>query len=212
MNYVVYINILIVLLFALIWVGAAAYLRFRVRRSLVYLFFFTVLYVYIVKVLDYTLFQFQTLLLLKYFIPGLILNGQTADEALNLYPIVSLTIQDLQTSLLNILLFIPFGFGLPFITRSRLKLIVVFSALFSFSIELVQFLTGYYSKISFRVADINDVIFNTAGAAIGCALFVLFMRFFCRIFPNSKGLSNPFLRFIAERAEFLLNGDQTTAK
>ena len=42
-------------------------------------------------------------------------------QAMNLIPLVTLTPQDLKTSLLNILLMIPFGFGLPFITNFRMK-------------------------------------------------------------------------------------------
>src|ERR1043165_8828513 len=80
-------DVLTVLLFGLIWIGIVAFLRFK--KSLVYLIFFTIFYVYIVKVLDYTLFQFQSLVLLKYFMPDLILNGQTAEKAINLVPLVT---------------------------------------------------------------------------------------------------------------------------
>src|SRR5438132_1110680 len=110
------INLSTVLLSGLIWLGFVIFLRLK-KKSRVYLIFFTIFYVYIIKVLDYTLFQFQSLLLLKYFMPNLILNGQT--ENINLIPLIALTSQDLKTSLLNILLLIPFGFGLPFITNFR---------------------------------------------------------------------------------------------
>src|SRR5215212_3787118 len=70
-----YFDLLIVLLFGLIWIGIITFLR--LKKSLTYLIFFTIFYIYIVKVLDYTLFQFQYLILLKHFMPDLILNGQT---------------------------------------------------------------------------------------------------------------------------------------
>jgi len=103
--------------------------------------------------------------------PDLILNGQTAGKEMNLSPLITLTPQDLKTSLLNILLMIPFGFGLPFITNYHMKKIVVIGALFSIVIEFLQLLTGYVAKITFRSADINDVIFNTVGVA--SAIFCL---------------------------------------
>src|SRR5260221_12704902 len=103
-----YFNLLTVLLFGLIWIGIVMFLR--LKKNLAYLIFFTIFYVYIVKVLDYTLFQFQSLLLLKYFMPDLILNGQTAGKDLNLIPLITLTPQDLKPSLLTILLLIPFCF------------------------------------------------------------------------------------------------------
>jgi len=133
--------------------------------------------------------------------PDLILNGQTAEKSMNLIPLITLTPQDLQTSLLNILLLMPFGFGLPFITNFRMQKIVVIGALFSIVIEFLQLITGLMAKISFRIADINDVIFNTVGVAIGYILFVGFVRIYRHISHNWEISANPILRYIAERPQ-----------
>jgi glycopeptide antibiotics resistance protein len=133
--------------------------------------------------------------------PDLILNGQTDGQAMNLIPLITLNPQDLKTSLLNILLLIPFGFGLPFITNYRMKMIIVIGALFSIIIEFMQLITGFIAKITFRVADINDVIFNTVGVAIGYILFIGFMRIYRPISHNWKVSGNPILRYIAERPQ-----------
>src|SRR4030095_2300933 len=109
MGFAMYFDILTVLLFSLIWIGIVTFLLLKKKKSLVYLIFFTIFYVYLFKVLDYTLIQFQSPLLLKYFAPDLILNGQTAGKSMNLIPLITLTPQDLKISLLNILLLIPFG-------------------------------------------------------------------------------------------------------
>ena len=196
-----YFDLLTILLFGLIWIGIVTFLRLKKKKSLVYLIFFTIFYVYLFKVLDYTLFQFQSLLLLKHFMPDLILNGQTAGKSMNLIPLVTLTPQDLKTSLLNILLLVPFGFGLPFITNLRMKKIVVIGALFSIVIEFLQLVTGFMAKITFRIADINDVIFNTVGVAIGYILFVGFVRIYRHISHNWEISANPILRYIAERPQ-----------
>ena len=197
----IYFDLLTVLLFGLIWIGIVTFLRLKTKKSLAYLIFFTIFYVYIVKVLDYTLFQFQSLLLLKYFMPDLILNGQTAGKSINLIPLITLTPQDLKTSLLNILLLMPFGFGLPFITNLRMKKIVVMGALFSIVIEFLQLITGLMAKITFRIADINDVIFDTLGVVVGYILFVGFMYIYYHISRNWKISANPILRYIAERPQ-----------
>jgi glycopeptide antibiotics resistance protein len=81
-----------------------------------------------------------------------------------------------KTSLLNILLFVPFGLGLPFITKQSMKKVVMYGALFSLSIELLQLLTGFFAGVTFRVADVNDLLFNTIGAAIGYMLVRGFKR------------------------------------
>jgi glycopeptide antibiotics resistance protein len=194
-----YFDLLIALFFAGIWIGILRFLR--LKKSPAYLIFFTIFYVYIFKVLDYTLFQFQSLVFLKYFMPDLILNGQTAGKEINLVPLITLTSQDLTTSLLNILLLIPFGFGLPFITDYRMKKIVVIGALFSLVIELLQLITGRMAKMTFRIADVNDVIFNTLGAAIGYLLFIGFVRIYRHISRHWKASANPILRHIAERPQ-----------
>lgn len=197
MQPVIYFDLLIILICCLLWIGMISFLRRKKKKSNVYLLFFTVFYVYIVKVLDYTLFQFQSLLLLKHFMPSLILNGQEANKTLNLIPLLSLSLQDLTTSLLNILLFTPFGFGLPFITNLRMKKVVIIGLVFSITIELLQLVTGLMAKVTFRVADINDVIFNTIGVAVGYILFVGFARI-CR---KWKTHTNPIMRYIVDRPQ-----------
>ncbi len=195
-----YVDVLAMILVGLIYIGMAVFLLMK-KKGLVYLLFFTIFYVYLVTVLYYTLFRFQSLLLLKYFTPGLMLNGIAAGKILNLIPLITLTLKDVRTSLLNILLFIPFGFGLPFITNLRFKKIVVIGMLFSIAIELTQLATGLMAKMTFRIADINDVIFNTFGVAIGYMLFVGFVRMYRHISRNWKISANPILRHIAERPQ-----------
>lgn len=153
-----------------VWLALAWHLHRR-GRNLVYLALFTMFFVYGFKVLDYTLFQFQSLLLLQHFDPNLILNGVPNDERLNLVPVVGLGSADIRTSLLNVALMVPFGLGLPFLTSLRWGSVVAAGALVSVAIELLQLVTGVLGGITFRVTDVNDVIFNAAGAGIGYLLF-----------------------------------------
>lgn len=192
------VKLLTVLLGGLIWLGIVAFLRLKKKKSAPYLIFFTIFYIYIFEVLDYTLLQFQSLLLLKYFMPNLMLR-QTAGKEMNLIPLIALTSSDVRTSLLNILMMIPFGFGLPFITSLRLKGIILTGALVSISIELLQLVTGLLAQTTFRIADINDVIFNTLGAVIGYALFIGFLRIYRRM--SEKMPANAILTYISELRE-----------
>jgi glycopeptide antibiotics resistance protein len=195
------IDLTTILVSALIWFGIVGLLRLRKKANPAYLLFFTVFYVYLYKVLDYTLFQFQSLLLLRHFMPDLILQGQTAGNSTNLIPLVALTIEDLKTSLLNILLLIPFGFALPFITNLHMQKTVVAGALFSVAIEALQFATGWFAGTTFRIADINDVILNTVGVALGYVLFAGFVRIVRRVSFSRKVPENPIIRHIAERPQ-----------
>lgn len=201
MEFVTYFDLLTIFLVGLIWIGIFTLLRLKKKKSFVYLIFFTLFYIYLIKVLDYTLFQFQSLILLKLFMPELILRGQTLGKSINLIPLINLGPQDLETSLLNILLLIPFGFGLPFITDFRMKKIVIIGALFSISIEFLQLITGLLAQITFRIADINDVIFNTIGIVVGYILFVGFMHLYHHLSDNWNLLTNPILHYIAKRPQ-----------
>lgn len=195
------VNAATILLAGLVWLGIIAFLKLKVGKSFVYIFLFTIFYLYLYKVLDITLFQYQSLLLLQYFVPDLILNGFKDGTNVNLIPLATLTLEDMKTSLLNILMLLPFGFGLPFISNLRFKRVVIAGFFFSVAIECLQLVTGFMANTTFRVADINDLIFNTAGVAIGYVLFVAFIRLYRLVFPNGKAVSNPILRYIAERPQ-----------
>lgn len=195
------INAITFFLVGLIWLGIVIFLKLKRRKSFVYLLFFTIFYIYLFKVLDYTLLQFQSLLLLQHFLPNLMLNGIEAGRSVNLIPLATLTQEDIKTSLLNIIMMIPFGFGLPFITNFRFKRIVIAGLLFSIAIELLQLITGFTANTTFRVADINDLVFNTIGVAVGYILFAQFVLVFRRVSHNWKISTNPILKYIAERSQ-----------
>jgi glycopeptide antibiotics resistance protein len=196
-----YMNVSAIFLVSLIWIGITVFLRLKKKKSLVYLLFFTILYFYIVTVLNYTLYQYQSLIILSHFTSNLMLHGLAAGKSLNLIPIITLTPQDLKTSLLNILLMMPFGFGLPFLTDFRMKKIVFTGFLVSVVIEFLQFVTGFVSNTTFRIADVNDLIFNTIGVAIGYILFIGSIHIFRHISQNWKISANPILRYITERPQ-----------
>lgn len=196
------LDISTILLCGLIWLGAVVFLRLKKHKSSTYLLFLSIFYCYIIAVLYYTIFAFQSLFLLNWLSPNhLILKGHTAAQGINLIPLVALRLVDVKTSLLNILLFIPFGFGLPFITKLQMRKVVIAGALFSVTIELLQLLTGIMAHMTFRTADINDLIFNTIGAAIGYLLFIWFMRIYRHYSRKWKILRHPILKYIAERPQ-----------
>lgn len=200
MNSLTHFNLLLLLIFSLIWLGVILFLRKVKKRGFVYLLFLTIFFIYLFKVLDYTLLQFQSLLFLKLFVPNLMLSGQASGDELNLVPLISLTASDVQTSLLNILLFVPFGFGLSFITNFRAQKIILSGIISSITIELLQLITGRVADMTFRVADINDVIFNTIGAVIGYVLFIGFIHLWRRLSPDNISFTNPIAQYIDRRA------------
>lgn len=83
------------------------------------------------------------------------------DCSINIIPFTFLA-NDIKNFILNIILFIPFGFFLSAILGKDLKIskCILYGFLCSFFIEILQLFT-------FRTTDIDDLISNTLGTFIG---------------------------------------------
>ncbi|MCE5209496.1 MAG: VanZ family protein [Chloroflexi bacterium] len=81
----------------------------------------------------------------------------------------------------NIVLTIPFGFGIIFIAPKTARRIVGWVPGIGFAIEFTQLLASIATGFSYRGIDINDVILNDLGALIGFGLFRLFAWIFLYI-------------------------------
>ena len=85
--------------------------------------------------------------------------------------VLSLCIRNLYE---NILLTIPFGFGISFIVRVKSKNIFWLALTVGFIFELSQLVVSFAIRSSFRVVDVNDVILNAMGVLIGYGIFRIF--------------------------------------
>lgn len=116
------------------------------------------------KTLWYTLFALY--LCAVYYLVGMpTILFLRFDVNLNLIPFSGI-VADLKNALLNVALFVPLGFLLPLLWKqyATAKQTIVFGFAMSLAIELLQLLT-------FRATDINDLLTNLTGTAIGYALF-----------------------------------------
>ena len=123
----------------------------------------TVLYIYICIILMLTLMPIITNL------PN-IFSGFSAE--INFHPFIDWQLQRgsyLTESLLNISLFIPFGFLIQKTLRLKPLSAIMIGMIFSISIEVLQPLIS-----TNRVGDISDVITNTVGTCIGILLYQLY--------------------------------------
>lgn len=158
------------------------------KKSFAYLFFFSIMYIYLCFVIDYTQFPIYTTESMRR-----VLGPLFWQKNFNLIPFKGFS---LETSLLNILLTMPFGFGLPFVYKSNFKRIVIASIIIGVIIESLQLIIGLINGFTFRVVDINDVIFNFIGSMIGYAIFVLFSKIFTTVVDKNKIQLNPLLKHI----------------
>ena len=111
---------------------------------------------------------FSLYLAAVYFLVGLpTMQFLRFDVNLNLIPFVGMA-ADGRNTLLNVLLFVPLGALLPmlFAPYQKFRKTLLFSLAMTCAIELMQLLT-------LRATDINDVIANTVGGALGWGLYRL---------------------------------------
>lgn len=188
-------------IFAFVWLGLVVFLRRRKRADFVYLLFFSLFCIYLYAVIEITVLQFQSLVVLKYLDPGIIMRGIEAERSLNLVPLLTLGADDIRTSALNVLMMVPFGLGLPLVRPWRFGKVLAAGVLLSLSIETLQYVSGQLAQTTFRVADINDVIFNTAGTALGYLVFAAKVRLARGLQGEGKQRGNPILRALAARPQ-----------
>ena len=78
----------------------------------------------------------------------------------------------------NIFVFLPVGFVMPLVWRVKAKNVIITGCLMSVFIEVFQIFTE-------RVTDINDIMLNTLGTAIGYGLYLVLTK-------NRKAFSDKF--------------------
>jgi glycopeptide antibiotics resistance protein len=74
----------------------------------------------------------------------------------------------------NILLTVPFGFGLSFVARVRPKEFAWIIPATGVGIEAAQLIISLILRYPYHVIDVNDAILNASGVLIGYILFRLF--------------------------------------
>lgn len=143
------------------------------KHSWSYLFFFSMFWIYVMLGLDKVFFPIQ-------------INGQFVDAMrqipllshinlipfyLNQYPLNALGYLNIMQ---NIILTVPFGFGINFISHPNKKYIFWSSIIIGIGIELAQLIISLLLRYPYRVIDINDAFLNALGVWIGYGLFRAF--------------------------------------
>ncbi len=165
------------------------YLYKKKDKSLIFLCFFAVFYIYLVNVIKYTQFP---LLLSSAYIPE-----HYIPDYINL---ISFNHFGLQIMILNIIMTTPFGFGLPFIKTVNWKKVITGVFLLSLILELTQLTFHFLLPFHDRLVDVNDIIANVLGGIIGFLLFKGFIKFYSNILLKDKLEANPILTYIHQVA------------
>lgn len=146
------------------------------------LFFQIVLFVYLVNVIKLTIFPIPF---------GIDIENNVA-ESINLVPFkYGIT----ETSILNIIMTIPFGIIVPFVYLMNLKKILLWGLVFPSVIECTQLTFGIVTGFTFRTIDIDDIIFNFTGVIIGYSVYLFVSILLNKII--SKDNKSQFLNYIS---------------
>jgi glycopeptide antibiotics resistance protein len=152
-------------------------IQWRRKHNFSYLLFFSFFGVYLMFGIDKVFFPLE-------------INGSFPDamrklsilSSVNLVPFsfgrFGLTANGFILLLYNILLTVPFGFGLNFLTMINMKKILGISIILGLGLEVAQLLISLVLRYPYRVVDVNDAICNAIGVLLGYGLFKLFARLY----------------------------------
>ena len=175
----------------------------RRKRSHSYLFCFSLFWLYLMFVVSQTIFPIPIL-------EGLGMRSPAANilSSVNLVPFNYGRLFDNRPKIFlletfgNILLTMPFGFGIPFLVRFKPKSFpwIVISP--GFAIETAQLLFCLLAGAVYRSVDINDVLMNTIGSLLGYALFRGFAKLYLAISDHLKLKQSGLFAYISEVARY----------
>lgn len=74
----------------------------------------------------------------------------------------------------NALLFVPFGFSIPIVTKKSFGRAISLGIIVIFTIELSQLAFSYLYGFTYRIFDVDDIILNTIGLLIGVIILRIF--------------------------------------
>jgi glycopeptide antibiotics resistance protein len=177
---ILYFNALTSLVGILILIVFLIILRYR-GRDLSYLFCFSVFWIYLLLVLAVTVFPVPLPADLR-----IVMTGEHVTRTLsrvNLIPFKYLNSFNLcffnpylvfREIVQNILLTIPLGFGIQFLTPFKTRKPLWLAIMAGFVIESAQLVVSLGIGAAYRVVDITDLMLNGAGVLIGYYFFRVF--------------------------------------
>lgn len=185
--------LILVLLLPILW---------RQKRSPSYLFFFSVFWIYFLILVSVTIFPIplpdagmfltkqQITFVLSHinFVPFKYLS----DPYVNPY-VVFLEIFH------NVLLTIPFGFGVSFIAQFKARDFLWLAIAVGFTIEMAQLVISLRVGV-YRTVDITDVLLNATGVLLGYLFFMAFARLVSKMTQQFRIKRSSFWAYVQEVA------------
>ena len=163
-------DLLTIIIGCIIFLGLAVFIKTKYKKQNIYILFLFIMFVYFLNLAKYTLFPIYI---------GIELPSNLYQN-INLVPFKNVFALP---AALNVLMMIPLGFGMPFISHiNNKKRIIIMAALSGTIIESIQLIEGFISGgFTIRSIDINDIICNFIGVIIGFALLKVSARLYLKL-------------------------------
>jgi len=147
------------------------------KKSWPYLFFFSTFWIYSMFLVGLVVFPIPLVAPIP--IDKLGVSFQSALSEIHLIPHNYQDFDHFSTYttfeiLANVLLTIPFGFGILWVWPSLSNKMLLVALMVGLVNETAQFILSIIWGFNIRVVDINDVILNSTGVLIGYFLFLIF--------------------------------------
>lgn len=156
---VYFFNGTLLYIYIFLYVVLCLLFKFIGKKTITYIGFFTLFYIYLYFVIDKTQFPI--------YIDDTqreVMGGQNVWREMNLVPFShGFNI----TSVLNIVLTIPLGIAIPFLIKPSFLKVFIIGLITGILLELGQLTSALYAGYTFRLVDIDDVIMNLLGAITG---------------------------------------------
>lgn len=161
-----------------------------------YLLSFLIMYIYVCELINFTQFPIYASEGMK-----ATMGGQNVWKEMNLLPLKTIREGVSTDILLNIIMTLPLGFGLPFLVRCSWKKIIFSGITVGALCEIGQLLTALWAGFTFRHVNIDDMLLNFFGTLLGYILFKVFCYIFCWSCNRLKTAPNAFLSYILNVCE-----------
>lgn len=179
-------DIFTVVLLFVIYIISILILKYKFNKSAAYLIIYTFLFIYLSEVLKYTQFPIMVRTDLQEKI------NQNILASINFVPLVHLVKDDIQTSILNFVMAVPFGVLVPMLKKVKFRKLLLYAVLFGLVIEAFQLIVALAVGFTFRVIDVNDIIFNGLGVVSGYFVYKILI-FILRKLNNSINMPMNFM-------------------
>ena len=169
----------------------AGYLKIIRKKSTPYLICFLIMYIYVCELINLTQFPIYATEGMK-----AAMGEQNVWREMNLIPFKTIIGNLSIDLLLNIIMTLPLGFGLPFLITCSWKKVIFSGILVGALCEIGQLSSALWIGFTFRHVNIDDIILNFFGTLLGYALFKIFCHIFHWSYNKLKIPSNIFLSYI----------------